>query len=82
MPIRQKTTVYLDSEDYTRLKRLARERGESPAALIREAVAEYGRRHAGRALPRSLGAGRSGRGYLSERDEELLEGLGEDAPRR
>lgn len=78
MSNRQKTTVYLDSEDYVRLKRIARHRGETPAALIREAVAEYGRRHASRALPRSLGAGRSGLGDLSERAEELLAGLGED----
>lgn len=81
MPIRQKTTVYLDRDEYQRLKSLARRRGESPAALIREAVAEYGRRHSGRGLPQSLGAGKSGREDLSERAEELLQGLGQDGER-
>ena len=81
MSSRQKTTVYLEPEDYLRLKRIAQQRGETPAALIREAVAEYGRRHEGRRLPRSLGAGRSGRGDLSERAEELLAGLGEEPGR-
>lgn len=81
MPGRQKTTVYLEPEDYLRLKRIAQERGETPAALIREAVAEYGRRHGGRTLPRSLGAGRSGLGDLGERAEQMLTGLGE-APER
>ena len=73
---RQKTTVYLEADDYRRLKTIARRRGETPAALIREAVAEYGRRHEDRCLPRSLGAGRSGLGDLAERAEELLAGLG------
>lgn len=81
MPGRQKTTVYLEPEDYLRLKRIARQRGEAPAALIREAVAEYGRRHEGLRMPRSLGAGRSGRRDLSERAEELLTGLGEETGR-
>jgi len=71
-----KTTVYLDSVDYRRLKAVARAQGRPPAALIREAVAEYARRHARRALPRTLGAAHSGRGDLSERAEELLEGMG------
>lgn len=71
-----KTTVYLDSADYRRLKRIARAQGRTPAALVRDAVAEYARRHGRRKTPRSLGAGRSGRGDLSERVEELLEGMG------
>lgn len=82
MPTRHKTTVYLDSEDYTRLERLSREQGRSIAALIREAVGEFGRQQSGRALHRSLGAGKSGRVDLSERDEKLLTGFGEDAPSR
>ena len=71
-----KTTVYLDSGEYRRLKTMAQAQGRSPAALLREAVAEYNRRHGGRKTPRSLGAGRSGRGDLSERAEDLLAGLG------
>jgi Ribbon-helix-helix protein, copG family len=71
-----RTTVYLDRADYERLKVIARARHRPPAALIREAVAEYVRRHGGRRLPRSVGAGRSGRGDLSERAEELLAGMG------
>lgn len=72
-----RTTVYLDAAEYRRLKALARAEGRSAAELIREAVSEYTARRAGTALPRSLGAGRSGRGDISERTEELLAGLGE-----
>jgi predicted transcriptional regulator len=71
-----RTTVYLDRADYERLKIIGRAQRRPPAALIREAVAEYARRHRGRRLPKSVGAGRSGRGDLSERAEELLAGLG------
>lgn len=71
-----KTTVYLRRGDYRRLQAIARETGRSAAEVIREAVAEYARRHGRRELPRSLGAGRSGRGDLGERAEELLSGMG------
>jgi len=71
-----KTTVYLSAGDYRRLKALARARRRTTAALVREAVAEYARRHAARPRPRSIGAGRSGRGDVSERAEELLRGMG------
>jgi hypothetical protein len=71
-----KTTVYLDSTDYGRLKAIARAQGRAPAALIREAIAEYTRQHGRRRLPRSLGAGHSGRGDLGERAEEFLKGMG------
>jgi len=74
--ITTKTTVYLDSTEYRRLKAIARAQGRPPAALVRDAVAEYTRRHGRRKLPRSLGAGHSGRGDLSERAEELLRGMG------
>jgi hypothetical protein len=70
-----KTTVYLDADDYLRLKRIARREGRKTAELVREAVAEYARKR-GRAAPRSVGAGRSGKGDLSERAEALLRGLG------
>jgi hypothetical protein len=71
----KKTTVYLDPADLRRLKILAREQDRSTAELIREAVAEYARRHAPARRPRSLGAGHSGRGDLSERAEDLLRGM-------
>lgn len=71
----QKTTVYLDRGDYERLKALARKQGRKPAELVREAVAHYAREHAA-SLPASLGKGRSGKGDLSERAEDLLGGFG------
>ncbi len=71
-----KTTVYLDSDDYRRLKRLAAEQGRPSAELVREAVAEYTRRHAPRRVARSIGAFSSGRSDIGERAEELLEGMG------
>ncbi len=74
-----KTTVYLDAADYRRLKALAATEGTSAAELIRTAVSEYAGRRAPRELPSSLGAGSSGDGCLSERSEELLEGMGEDS---
>ncbi|MDH4065421.1 MAG: ribbon-helix-helix domain-containing protein [Acidobacteriota bacterium] len=73
---RQKTTVYLDSEVYRRLKALARARGVAPAFLVREAVAQYTASHAPTRRPRSLGKGASARGDLSGRAEELLDGFG------
>ena len=76
-----KTTLYLDGADYRRLKRIAQTRKVAPAALVREAVAEYVARHGGRALPKSLGAGDSGRTDLSERAEALLDGMGTTRPR-
>jgi hypothetical protein len=59
-----------------RSKRLAFGKSSTPAAeLIREAVAEYVRRRDARAAT-SIGSARSGRGDLSERAEELLDGFG------
>ena len=71
-----RTTVYLDANDYRRLKGLARTEGRTAAELVREAVSEYTRRRASPAMPQSVGAGRSGRGDVAERSEELLSGLG------
>ena len=71
-----KTTVYLTEPEYQQLKELARAQKRPAAELVREAVAEYARRHAVNERPQSLGAGRSGRGDLSERTEELLNGIG------
>ena len=76
MPAVAKTTVYLDADDYRRLQQLAREQGRRAAELVREAVAEYARRHTRIRAPRTLGAGRSGRSDLSERAEELLGEMG------
>lgn len=72
----QKTTVYLDEADYRALKAIARAKGRTPASLVREAVAEYAAREKPRRSPRSLGAGRSQTGDISERAEELLAGFG------
>lgn len=77
MKEKEKTTVYLDAVDHRRLKALAAAEERPAAELIREAVAEYVRRHERRAPPASVGAGRSGRADLSERSEELLRGFGE-----
>lgn len=73
-----KTTIYLDPADYRRLKALARVQDRPVAQLIREAVAEYARRHASTPTPRSIGAGRSRRGNVAERAEELLGDMGRD----
>jgi predicted transcriptional regulator len=74
----QKTTIYLDPDDYRRLKLIARQQRRPTAELVREAVAEYARRHAPPVAPTSIGAARTRRGDLSERAEELLDGLGRD----
>lgn len=71
-----KTTLYLDSEDYRRLKRVAFRRRVAPALLVREAIAEYVARHDVVRTARSVGAARSGRGDLAERAEDLLPGFG------
>lgn len=72
-----KTTVYLSADDYRRLKALARAQGRPTAELVREAVAVYVSRRRRVRRPSSIGAGRSGRGDLSERAEDLLAGLGD-----
>jgi hypothetical protein len=71
-----KTTVYLAAGDYLRLKAIARGQKRRTAEVVRDAIAEYARRHHRKRRPRSLGAGRSGRRDLSERAESLLKGLG------
>ena len=72
----EKTTVYLNSGDYRRLKALAKEAGRPVAELVREAVAEYAARHGAAVRPSSIGIGRSGRGALSEWAEVWLGGMG------
>jgi predicted transcriptional regulator len=75
-----KTTVYLDAEDYRRLKRLAEAEGRPAAELVREAVAVYARGRSAPPRPSSLGLGRSGAGDVGERAEELLDGFGDATP--
>ena len=45
------TTVYLDESDSRALKAIARARRRTPAALVREAVAEYAAREKPRPEP-------------------------------
>jgi predicted transcriptional regulator len=71
-----KTTVYVAEGDYRRLKAIAREQNRTTAELVRDAIAQYARRHGRSARPRTVGLARSGRGDLSERAEELLTGMG------
>lgn len=73
-----KTTVYLDSDVYQKLKGLAAAEGRAAAELVREAVAEYARRRTSRLRPRSIGSGRSTNGTVAEHSEELLDGFGRD----
>lgn len=69
-----KTTLYLDDALYARLQREAEARGTTQALVVREALAAYvvGRKR----KSKSVGLGRSGKGDLSERADELLAGLG------
>jgi predicted transcriptional regulator len=53
------------------LEQLAQQTGRSPQDLIQEAVKIY-LTHQHALLPPSVGMGASGRGDLSQRDEELL----------
>lgn len=72
MPDSTKTTVYLNAEDYRRLKALARAQGETAAELVREAVAEYVRTRVVEQPASSIGVGRSGRGDVAAKAETLL----------
>jgi hypothetical protein len=74
----QKTTVYLNTDAYRKIKAIAKIERRNPADLIREAVDTYADGHSTRAMPRGIGLGRSGRSDLSERVDELLaDGFGE-----
>ncbi len=70
-----KTTLYLDDEIYEQIRRRAESSGKTQASIIREALASFLAASAPR--PSSIGLGDSGQGDLSERVEELLEGMGE-----
>ena len=71
-----KTTLYLDSEDYRRLKRVAYRRRVAPAILVREAIADYVARHDTVRAARSVGAARCGRA------EDIFAGFVIDAGRQ
>lgn len=70
----KKTTLYLDDEEAIRLRQVSAQEGISQGAIITRALRSYFRARLRKA--RSIGAGRSGRGDLSERSEELLDGMG------
>jgi predicted transcriptional regulator len=72
----QKTTVYLDADDYRALKKIAQRSGRAPAELVREAVAEYAVKHARSRRAKSVAAFTSRRRDVAERAEELLAGMG------
>lgn len=72
-----KTTVYFDPDDYRRLQAIAKASGQPAAQLVREAVRQFVAANAP-PRPRSIGSGRSGRGDVSERAEELLAGMGDE----
>ncbi len=73
----RKTTLYLGDEEFALLKQASEQEGVSQGAILTRALKSYFRSRARKG--KSIGAGRSGRGDLSERAEELLNGLGEDA---
>ncbi|MEQ1855525.1 MAG: CopG family transcriptional regulator [Longimicrobiales bacterium] len=72
-----KTTVYLDADDYRRLKGVATSEGRPTAELIRIAVSEFVERKSRRPLPTSLGAARGGPALAGLSEEEMLEGFGD-----
>lgn len=72
----RKTTLYLGDEETTLLKQASEQEGVSQGAIITRALRSYFRARTRKA--RSIGAGRSGRGDLSEQSEQLLAGLGEE----
>jgi hypothetical protein len=67
----RKTTLYLEDETATALKRIARHQGRSQSQVIREALARYAEAEP-RPAPRGIGAYRSGRRDVSRRAEEIL----------
>ena len=74
MSCMHKTTLYLDDDLYARLQREADARGTTQALVVREALAAYVVRR--KRKSKSVGMGRSGKGDLSERTDELLAGMG------
>lgn len=70
MPLMVKTTLYLEDETASALKRIARSQGRSQLDVIREALAWY--IGALPASPQGIGGYRSGRRNVSARAEEIL----------
>ena len=71
----KKTSVYLPDELKKRLEQCAEERRMSEAEVIRVAIADF----VGQPRPRpNLPLFESGNPLFAERDEEFLEGFGEE----
>lgn len=70
-----KTTLYLDETTMLRLRQLSKKQGRQQSALIREALDAYLDRNDKRPMPKGVGAYSSGRSDISERAEELLDGM-------
>ncbi len=69
----KRTTILADEGLMLEARRLAEESGRSVTAIIHEALAEYLTRHRPQSKPISfIGIGRSGRGDIAERAEEIL----------
>ena len=71
----KRTTLFIDPELERELLALARRNGQSMAAIVREAVAQYVAADREATRSRRLGfiaAGRSGRRDVADRHEELL----------
>ncbi|HVT43258.1 MAG TPA: CopG family transcriptional regulator [Thermoanaerobaculia bacterium] len=71
-----RTTIYLYAAEYRKLKEMADREGSTAAEQIREAIAAYVAHAPARPLPRSLAAGSSENGEISENAEDLLRGFG------
>ncbi len=74
MSCMHKTTLYLDDDLHARVQREADARGVTQALVVREAISAYVVRR--KRQSKSIGLGRSGKGDVSERAEELLAGMG------
>lgn len=74
----QKTTVYLNTDAYKKIKAIAKAERRNPADLIREAIDTYADSHTARPMPPGIGGGNSGIPDLGSRvDEFLADGFGE-----
>jgi len=73
--MKKKTTLYLDDAAHQALKRLAKEKGESEAMMVREAVDVY-LGVAGRPPLRSLGVAKGPRSLAADTEALLAEGFG------
>lgn len=69
----KRTTVFADDEVLRQLRRIAKQENRTLSDVIRTALARYvaRRRPRRRSLP-LVGVGKSGRGDVAERAEELL----------